>query len=87
MRVYLRVADDRNARRRARVAADLAPNPRPLTDNQGEPLHTVCFALELEIPAAALDPRKWPAAAVKVDQDKVATVVVTIENHPHPEAA
>jgi hypothetical protein len=53
------------------VDANTTPNPRSLTKGAGsfreQQLHTLHFALDLNIPDELLSPAKWPVIEVHVD--------------------
>lgn len=72
MKVYVRLARDTNSWAKTRVKVDASPTPkaRPLKGATGD-LHTVHFALELDIPDEMLSPAKWPVIEVSVGDTPV----------------
>lgn len=68
-KVYLRFARTPRAREGFKVDASPNANPNPLAMGQGayaEALHTVRFALVLDIPDELLRPAAWPVIEVEV---------------------
>jgi len=70
-RIYLRLAKDRAARANWRVDAALNPNPRPLTTPSGNALHTVNFALDIDMPDDLFQPQEWPTIAIELEPEAV----------------
>jgi hypothetical protein len=69
LKVYMRIARTPRARDGFKVDASTSPNPRALTMGQGqwsEALHTVRFALTLDIPNELLRPADWPVIEVQI---------------------
>lgn len=83
-KVYMRIARNTSPYRRTAFKVDAAfkPNPRPLTNGSGhseEQLHTLHFALELDVPDELLSPAKWPVIEVALDPTLTERVPVTVE--------
>jgi hypothetical protein len=71
-KVYMRLARDGNpwAKTRIKVDASTSPKATPLTGAQGQ-LHTLHFALELDVPDELLSPAKWPVVEVSLGETPV----------------
>jgi hypothetical protein len=83
-KVYMRVARKTSPWQRTpfKVDASTSPNPRSLTTGSGhteQQLHTLHFALELDIPDELLSPAKWPVIEVALGPDLVEQVPIEIE--------
>jgi hypothetical protein len=80
-KVYMRVARKTSPWQRTpfKVDASTGPNPRPLVGSGDEPLHTLHFAIELDIPDELLSPAKWPVIEVVLGPDLVEQVPIEIE--------
>ena len=83
VRVYMRLARTHyGARKRFKVDASLDPNPAPLTQGDGRAkreLHTVRFAIDLEVPPELFNPRDWPTISLELTEaaaDKLPIAVV-----------
>lgn len=82
-KVYMRLAKNTpSGRSRYKVDASPNPNPRPLTIGFGRSereLHTLHFALELDIPEELLSPAKWPVVEIQLSPDLVQQVPIAVE--------
>lgn len=79
VKVYMRLARDRNARDGWRVEATLKANARSLRDAQGDDLHTIRWAQEIDVPDELLTPAKWPTVEVTITSDLAAQIPVEVE--------
>jgi len=70
-RLYVRLARSRSSRTGWRVDAAMKPNPNPLTEGGMKSLHTLHFALDLEMPQDIFDPRAWPSVQIRLDRDTI----------------
>jgi hypothetical protein len=77
-RVYLRFAIDRHARAGFRVDASPKAQPRPLVDARDNPLHTVRFAVDLDVPDSLLRPERWPVVNLQIGEGHVEQIAMTI---------
>jgi len=80
-KVYMRVARNTSPWRRTpfKVDASVNPNPRALQGSDGEQLHTLHFALELDIPEELLTPAKWPVVQLALEETLVERVPLEVE--------
>ena len=90
-KVYVRLARDRNpwAKTPVKVEAHTKPKAQPLRGANG-PLHTIHFALELDIPDELLAPARWPVIEVSLDEATAAQVPIEVDPTPlqeEPEGA
>lgn len=84
-KVYVRFARYRYARSGFYVDASPTPKPGALVNPSGGELHTLCFAVSLDIPDELLEPAKWPVVELELAEGIVERPPLTLE--PVGEAA
>jgi hypothetical protein len=85
VKLYVRLARTPRARDGWKVEATTSPNPRALTVGQGAysaPVHTLRFALLLDVPDHLLRPADWPVIEVEVPDEAVGRIPVEVEVLP-----
>lgn len=82
VRAYVRVAKNtRGARTPYKVDASPTAKAHPLAQGAGvyeRPLHTVHFALDIELPDGIFDPKEWPVVEVVVPPETVERIAVEV---------
>ena len=85
-RVYVRIARTQRARDGWKVDASMNPTPRPLVMGNNafgqEDLHTLAFALNLDIPDELLKPATWPTIEVSLPLEAAQRVPIEVEVEP-----
>jgi hypothetical protein len=84
-KVYLRVAENPSRRTPFKVAASATPTPQPLRHGSGyneRDLHTLSFALVLDIPDELLKPADWPTVEVQITPNDTTRIPIEVEVAP-----
>lgn len=83
-RIYIRYATDRSSRAGFRIDASSKAEARPLKDSRGRALHTVRFAVDIEVPDSLLRPEQWPVVNLQLGEGHVDQIALTV---PQPQEA
>jgi hypothetical protein len=77
VKLYVRIAQSRHARKGWRADASLTPNQASLTDG-GEALRTLRFAMEVDIAPELLAPAAWPVVEVELEEGEVTQIPLQV---------
>lgn len=80
-KVFMRLARNPTGRTTFKVAASASPNPAPLTVGSypERQLHTLHFALVLDVPDELLRPADWPVLELALDPLLTERLPITVE--------
>lgn len=90
VRVYMRLArkPHTTAGTLFRVDASLKPNPNPLTIGSGRSereLHTVRFAVDLQVPDGLFNPKDWPTVVLELAESAADKLPIAVVGEGEPE--